>query len=447
MTLEEMKEKFEKFDCELVSTEYIGYKEKYKFICNKHKEEGVQETYLRNLSRGSCCHYCAKERQKNSRAVPDDELRIITEKAGFIFVRSEVINGNRHIFYKCKKHLEKGEQHMLAYNMRKSKGLCPYCLNRCRTTDSFKEEIKKIHPNIEVIGEYVSTNKNIKCRCLLDGYEWNADPKNLLNGAGCKKCASKNNGISCRHTQEWFDEKMKEIHPNIEVLTPYITSKNKVKCRCLLDGYTWEATPDSLINSKTGCMKCSNNKTSERCKKTNEDFLKQLMEVNPNIIPLENYVTDHTKIKCICKIHDYAWSVAPNKILHKFTGCPKCSASSGENIINFILDKWGYSYEIEKKFQDCIDKKPLPFDKYLKDFNILIEFDGEQHYKPITFGRLSDEDALAKFEITKKHDNIKNEYCKKNNIPLIRIPYWEKDNLESYLFDELVKYNAIKLVS
>ena len=42
---------------------------------------------------------------------------------------------------------------------------------------------------------------------------------------------------------------------------------------------------------------------------------------------------------------------------------------------------------------------------------------------------------------------MKNEYCEKNGIPLIRIPYWENQNMESYLFDKLVEYGAIELVS
>lgn len=447
ITIDDIRERFERLDCELVSTEYTDSKSKYKFICNKHKEKGIQETYLRSLSRGQCCHYCGKERSANSRRVSDGELRLITENAGFIFIRSELINGSRHIFYKCKKHLEKGEQHTLVGNMRGSKGNCPYCLNRCRTTDDFKNEIKKIHPNIEIIGEYISVNKNIKCRCLLDGYEWNANPKNLLNGEGCKKCASIKNGIFCRHTQEWFDEKMKKIHPNIEVLTPYITIKDKVKCKCLLDDYIWETTPDALINNKTGCVKCSNRRTGERCRKTNKEFLEQLKLINPNIIPLEEYIDDHTKIQCKCKIHNYIWSVAPNKILRRYTGCPKCSASGSENKLNFILEKWGYRYEIEKKYDDCKDQKCLPFDKYLPDFNILIECDGEQHFKPVTFGIFSEEEALEKFKTTQKHDKMKNEYCEKNGIPLIRIPYWENQNMESYLFDKLVEYGAIELVS
>jgi len=67
----------------------------------------------------------------------------------------------------------------------------------------------------------------------------------------------------------------------------------------------------------------------------------------------------------------------------------------------------------------------------------LIEYDGEQHYRPVNFGGMSDEKALNNLEKTKKHDQIKNNYCKKNNIKLIRIPYWESNNYKNILNDEL----------
>lgn len=89
----------------------------------------------------------------------------------------------------------------------------------------------------------------------------------------------------------------------------------------------------------------------------------------------------------------------------------------------------------------------MPFDRYLPDFNILIEYDGEQHYFPIRFGDISNEQAKEKFDKVCLHDNIKNKYCKDNNIPLIRIPYWERNDMEYYLFEKLVEYNAIELVA
>lgn len=102
-----------------------------------------------------------------------------------------------------------------------------------------------------------------------------------------------------------------------------------------------------------------------------------------------------------------------------------------------ILDKYKINYIYQCKFEDCKDIKCLPFDFYLTDYDSCIEFDGQQHFDPI-FG----EEA---FKRTQKHDNYKNEYCKNNNIDLLRIPYWDGNNMENIICDyfSLPKYKLI----
>lgn len=58
-----------------------------------------------------------------------------------------------------------------------------------RTTESFKEEMKVINPKIEILGKYINASTKIKCRCKIDGYEWDSTPNNLLQKHGCPKCA------------------------------------------------------------------------------------------------------------------------------------------------------------------------------------------------------------------------------------------------------------------
>ena len=240
---------------------------------------------------------------------------------------------------------------------------------------------------------------------------------------------------------------MSNKHPDIEVLSEYVGIKEHVLCKCKIDGNEWKTTPDSLLNGNHGCPICANKKIGENCRKSNEEFLNQLKDVNPYIVPLEEYKTEHEKILCKCLIHEYNWYVSPNKILRRKTGCPKCASYHNERSIDEILDDWGYRYTPQKRYKDCKDKNTLPFDRYLDDFNILIEYDGEGHYFPIRRGSMTEQEAEEKLRITQYHDIIKNEYCKENNIPLIRIPYWEKDNLEEFLFDNLVKYKAIEIVN
>lgn len=98
-----------------------------------------------------------------------------------------------------------------------------------------------------------------------------------------------------------------------------------------------------------------------------------------------------------------------------------------------ILDKIKIKYEKQKTFPDCKYKYHLRFDFYLPDYNICIEYDGEQHFRPIpTMG------GNEKFLVTKERDNIKSEYCKQHDINLIRIPYWDFNILDiDYLLEKL----------
>jgi hypothetical protein len=114
--------------------------------------------------------------------------------------------------------------------------------------------------------------------------------------------------------------------------------------------------------------------------------------------------------------------------------------SSNEEKIIDILEDLEYSIEAQKRFDDCRDKYSLPFDIYVKELNLLIEYDGEGHYYPIPRGDMSKEEAEERLLIVQKHDSIKTQYCKENNIPLIRIPYWENKNLYDFLIEQIKQY-------
>ena len=80
-----------------------------------------------------------------------------------------------------------------------------------------------------------------------------------------------------------------------------------------------------------------------------------------------------------------------------------------------------------KKFKDCINKKELPFDFYLTEYNICIEYDGEQHFDELNILNKK----IGTFEQRIKCDKIKDDFCNVNNIKLIRISY--KDNINNIL--------------
>lgn len=118
--------------------------------------------------------------------------------------------------------------------------------------------------------------------------------------------------------------------------------------------------------------------------------------------------------------------------------CDNCSGveSIGEKRIRHYLEGNKIKFQQEKWFSDCRDINPLPFDFYLYEYNIIIEFDGRQHFEETDHFTYS-------FETVRKHDLIKNQYCVDNNIKLIRIPYWKITQIEEILNDELILHKDI----
>ena len=127
----------------------------------------------------------------------------------------------------------------------------------------------------------------------------------------------------------------------------------------------------------------------------------------------------------LCGREDFI--IATHEIYHQYS-CGCSISSKGERKIIELLKNQDIKYEIQKIYNSCrfSDTNNLArFDFYLPEHNCLIEYDGCQHFEQGT-GYWDNEE---KFKLTKKHDQYKNQWCKENNIPLIRIPYTHYNKL------------------
>lgn len=120
-------------------------------------------------------------------------------------------------------------------------------------------------------------------------------------------------------------------------------------------------------------------------------------------------------------------------------GCPYCGESNGEFQVRKILEDLQISYKPQYKFNDLKDNGFLRFDFYIGDMRKAIEFDGIQHYVPTRFNGITEERANELFKETKKHDEMKNQYCANNNIELLRIPYYDIDNVRNIVYDFILR--------
>jgi hypothetical protein len=116
-----------------------------------------------------------------------------------------------------------------------------------------------------------------------------------------------------------------------------------------------------------------------------------------------------------------------------FLGCDSYRTSYGERKIQEFLLSNKIEFIREKKFKTCLNTKELPFDFYLPDYKICIEYDGEHHYHVVSkYG------GVEYLEKVKINDKIKTDWCINNEIRLIRISYKQKSKIEKILNSFLI---------
>lgn len=358
---------------------------------------------------------------------------------------------------------------------------------RKMTTEIFIERANKTHENRYDYSKvnYVNSKENVIIICKYHG-EFKQAPNQHLIGNNCVKCVNKNKS----YTTEYFIKKAKIVHGDRYdySLVKYINSDTKVDIICKEHGI-FKQKPSSHCNHKQNCPKCigkidniadfvkkANKKYNgiydyslvdyDKLKKdqkidiycprhgqfkqkpsshihgfgcskcgyntlTNIEFIKLANDKHGNLYDysLCEYVNLKTKINVICKHHG-VFNIKAKNHLYCLNGCPTCLNSKGEkNIRKYLIDN-KITFIPQKKFNNCRHIKPLPFDFYLPDYNICIEYDGRQHLMPVEhFGGKNGYDQII------KRDNIKNDFCLKNNIKLIRISY--KENIFEILDKKL----------
>lgn len=292
------------------------------------------------------------------------------------------------------------------------------------TNDEFIQKAIKVHGdkyNYSLV-EYNGDKINVIITCLQHG-PFTQLPTHHLRNSGCPACKKVK-----KLTTETFINRAKIIHGN---KYDYYNVKYKnynypVSINCFIHGI-FKQTPDGHLIKKAGCPKCGFIKTITKRRLTLNNFIDKASKVHNNkyIYDYVKYTNSSSKIiiKCPVKGHKTFTQIANNHL--RGHGCPICNESKGEKIIRIFLINNKINFIFQKKF--IIDNlKTSAFDFYLPQKNICIEYDGPQHFIPIKyFG------GYKKLNSQIKRDKAKTEFCKQQNITLIRIRYDE--NIEEKL--------------
>lgn len=273
---------------------------------------------------------------------------------------------------------------------------------------------------------YVDAKTNVKIICPEHGV-FEQVPDSHRRNHGCSYCK----GGKKSNTKDFIISSNKIHNSKYDYsLVHYINNVTKVKIKCYKHG-VFEQKPQEHI-AGNGCKSCGLDTITLKKTLSLEKFINKANNVHNEKYDyslIKEFKGTRLKVKIICSKHGEFNQLANSHL--SGAGCPVCNSSQGEQKIKNFLDNNNIEYVSQKKFIDCRNILPLPFDFYLPILNLCIEFDGIQHFKQMRNYKKTENLEFRKFK-----DNIKTNYCTgENGRPnLLRINY-----KQIYKVDKILK--------
>ena len=409
-------------------TQYKNGRTKVKIMCLEH---GVFEQLAQSHLQGSGCKKCGESNRPCREDMVKDTASFIRKACiihGDTYDYSQVIyvSHDAKVEIICKTH---GSFYQTPGNHNQGSG-CLKCSiqSYTGTTETFIQDAIIIHEGAYDYSHvsYVNNSTKVEIGCFKHGY-FQQTPNSHLMGEGCYDCCIDGR----RSDTETFIEGARKVHGDTYDYSRvvYVDQLTPVDIICLTHGI-FSQVPRYHIHG-CGCDKCGIIRMANSHRYTTEQFIElaRLVHGNKYEYSQVDYFDRKTKVSIGCPTHGL-FDQSPDSHLRGH-GCRRCNESKGEQAVAAILEKLNIPYEPQKKFSTCRNIYELPFDFYLKDYNLNIEYDGIQHFVPIEF--FGGEEA---FRGVQKRDAIKTQWCQENEVNLLRIDYREMD-IESLIVQKL----------
>ncbi len=395
-------------------------------ICPEHGE--FKQTPSMHISKRNGCPKCGMIKSKANKKTTKEFIEEAKKIHSYDYSKTIYKNSSTKVIITCFEH---GDFEQIPFNHLKGHG-CKKCATNKINMIKFIEKTKHVKYAKHTKYDYSKvdlTDKKISIICPDHGL-FKQTTKSHLSGSGCPKCGSNNLTLSD------FITRAEAIHKKRYDYSKVIYNKmsEKVIINCSEHGDFEQLPINHLAGS--GCPDCG--KTSL----TISEFINKSNKIHNNYYKYNkvNYINLHTKVIITCPEHG-DFKIRPTNHIYSKNGCPICNSSKGELKTKNSLDKLNIKYCEQKRFSDCKNKAILPFDFYLPELNIAIEYDGIQHFKEVEF--FGGKEAFLK---CKQNDIIKNEYCLSNNIKLIRINYNEYNIIDD-IINEIIKKELYERIS
>lgn len=307
------------------------------------------------------------------------------------------------------------------------------------SSEEFAEKANSIHNNKYdySLVSYINGKTKVEIICKEHGVFYQL-PTNHLGGDGCPTCKVAKLKKHFTKTTDVVVEEFKKIHGDEYSYdkVKYNGCDKNVIITCYKHGDFMQLP--RAHKQGFGCPICGIEKSSTKRRSTNEDFIKKSKNIHGEDFDykLFEYKGNDTPGTLICNKCQNKFEILPFSH-YNGNGCPVCKISKGERKIRNFLNINNIKFLQNYRFTDCRNNKPLPFDFFLPTHNITIEYDGKQHF-------IGWRESKQSLKMIRYNDGIKNNYCKTNNISLIRIKYTDFDRIEDILSEELnIKHDKI----
>lgn len=287
--------------------------------------------------------------------------------------------------------------------------------------------------------DYKGSGPKIAIGCPIHGIFWQR-PSGHLVGKGCERCARELPHYNQMSTKEFISKATKLYGDKYDYSkVVYVKSCRKIAIGCRVHGF-FEQTPNNHLAGYE-CIRCTNEASGISRRSTVAEFAQKARKVHGDKYDYSkvDYVGANTKINIVCPLHGL-FSQMPSAHLSS-RGCPVCRESRGERAVALFLKNRGIFYERQKVFDKCRHKRTVRFDFYVPGRNTCIEYDGRQHFFPSEyFG------GIDAFNYLKKIDAIKDSFCARSGIGLVRIAYnWKSSKVDAVLEKAMISSNNLSL--
>ena len=246
-------------------------------------------------------------------------------------------------------------------------------------------------------------------------------------GHGCKFCGIEKSAESKRISFEFIKEKYNEVNFDL-IDNEFINSHTPMKCICRNHPDIVQKIPYTNIQRGQKCLYCAREININK-KRLNLDFIKQQFVESGRKPLFSEYHNSYEYLPYECMQHPgEIYYINYIGVKNNINCCPNSWKTAGENKIEKYLKNNNIKYIPQKRFKDCKDIFELKMDFYLVDYNIIVEYNGQQHYESFDFFG-----GIPRFISQQRKDKIKRDYCKASNIPLLEIPYWRFSKIAEIL--------------